>query len=134
MNSVSLIGRLTKDIELKYTPSGTAMGRFVLARNRRVPNQNGVREVDFISCIIWNKGAENLAKYTRKGSLIGVQGRLQTGSYDNQQGQKVYTTDVVVEAFDFLESSKDKNDNVSNKRENQNDYENFDISDDDLPF
>lgn len=134
MNSVSLIGRLTRDIELKYTPSGTAMGRFVLARNRRVPNQNGVREVDFISCIIWNKGAENLARYTRKGSLIGVQGRLQTGSYDNKQGQKVYTTDVVVENFDFLESAKDKDNNVPSNRENQNDYENFDIDDDDLPF
>lgn len=155
MNVVSLVGRLTRDVELRYTPSGTAFGRFTLAVNRRVPNQNGVREADFISCVIWNKAAENLANYTRKGSLIGVQGRIQTGSYDNQQGQKVYTTDVVVENFDFLEtrSAAEQKTAENNYQEygTQNsasfaaptsqftpsggsDFENFDISDDDLPF
>lgn len=154
MNVVSLVGRLTRDVELRYTPNGTAYGRFTLAVNRRVPNQNGVREADFISCVIWNKAAENLANYTRKGSQIGVQGRIQTGSYDNQQGQKVYTTDVVVENFDFLEtrsSTEQRSDTYSNynvpTQNNQfasptqttntqdvSDFETFDISDDDLPF
>lgn len=107
MNVVSLVGRLTRDVELRYTPNGTAYGRFTLAVNRRITNQIGVREADFISCVIWNKAAENLANYTRKGSQIGIQGRIQTGSYENQQGQKVYTTDVVVEAFDFLDTKKE---------------------------
>lgn len=152
MNVVSLVGRLTRDVELRYTPSGTAYGRFTLAVNRRIANQNGVREADFISCVIWNKAAENLANYTRKGSQIGIQGRIQTGSYDNQQGQKIYTTDVVVENFDFLESktsTDQRNDNYQSfgapapnnqfssptqPTQNTSDFETFDISDDDLPF
>ncbi|MBS4750234.1 single-stranded DNA-binding protein [Granulicatella sp. zg-ZJ] len=147
MNVVSLVGRLTRDVELRYTPSGTAYGRFTLAVNRRVPNQQGVREADFINCVIWNKAAENLANYTHKGSQIGIQGRIQTGSYDNQQGQKVYTTDVVVENFDFLEtkaSSEQRpaqqnnftapSQNDFSLNNSQPDFETFDISDDDLPF
>lgn len=126
MNVVTLIGRLTNDIELKYTPNGTAVGKFTLAVNRRVTNKNGDREADFIRCIVWNKVAENLANYTRKGSQIGIQGRIQTGSYENQQGQKVYTTDVVVENFDFLDTKKE------GQSSPQNDFSN--ISDDDLPF
>lgn len=150
MNIVSLVGRLTRDVELRYTPSGVAFGRFTLAVNRRVPNQNGVREADFISCVIWNKQAEALSTYTKKGHQIAVTGRIQTGSYDNQQGQKVYTTDVVVETFDFLESrsSSEQNGNFSTAQQNnftapvQNQFtsqepasfEDFEISDDDLPF
>lgn len=151
MNVVSLVGRLTRDVELRYTPSGTAYGRFTIAVNRRVPNQNGVREADFIACVAWGKTAETLANYTRKGSQIGVQGRIQTGSYDNQQGQKVYTTDVVVENFDFLESKATSDERQANSpndyqatnqfstptqtsSQNTSDFEIFDISDDDLPF
>lgn len=135
MNTVSLIGRLTKDVDLRYTPKGNAIGRFILAVNRRVANQNGEKMADFISCQIWNKPAETLAQYTQKGTLIGINGRIQTGSYDNQQGQKVYTTDVVVESFDFLEN-KDKNGNAERAYTpsgSTNDY-GFDILDDDLPF
>lgn len=131
MNTVNLIGRLTKDIDLRYTPNGTAVAKFILAVNRRF-KKDGQPEADFINCQIWNKQAENLSFYTHKGSLIGVTGRLMTGSYENQQGQKVYTTDVVVEQFTFLETKKNTQ---SPERDNQlnNDF-GFDITDDDLPF
>ncbi|MBS4750344.1 single-stranded DNA-binding protein [Carnobacteriaceae bacterium zg-ZUI78] len=131
MNVVSLIGRLTKDIELRYTPKGTVYSRFTLAVNRRVPNQQGEKEADFVHCMIWNKGAEHLANYTHKGSQIGIQGRIQTGSHDNQQGQKVYTTDVIVERFDLLESSK-TSEQASGKQMNA--FDDLDIPDEDLPF
>lgn len=103
MNSVQLIGRLTKEVDLKFTPSGTAVGNFTLAVNRSFTNQQGEREADFILCQIWRTAAENLAKYTRKGSQIGVSGRIQTRNYENQQGQRVYITEVVVDQFDLLD-------------------------------
>ncbi len=92
INRVVLVGRLTKDSDLKYTSSGTAVASFTLAVNRQFTNQSGEREADFINCVVWRKQAESLANFTRKGSLIGVEGRLQTRSYDNQQGQRVYVT------------------------------------------
>lgn len=104
MNTVQLVGRLTRDVELRFTSSGTAVGSFTIAVNRNFTNQQGEREADFISCVIWRKAAENLANFTRKGSLIAIDGRLQTRSYDNQQGQRVYVTEVVVNNFDLLES------------------------------
>lgn len=103
MNHVSLIGRLTKDIELKSTAKGDSVGSFTLAVNRKFTNESGEREADFINCVIWRKGAENLANFTRKGSQIGIEGRIQTRNYDNQQGQKVYVTEVVVNNFHLLE-------------------------------
>lgn len=103
MNSVQLIGRLTREVDLKFTQNGTAMGTFTLAIDRRFTNQQGERETDFIRCVVWRKAAENLANFTRKGSLIGVEGRIQTRTYDNPQGQRQYITEVVVENFDFLE-------------------------------
>ncbi|MGX7109003.1 single-stranded DNA-binding protein [Facklamia miroungae] len=103
MNTVQLVGRLTKEIDLRYTSSGTPVGSFTLAVNRSFTNQQGEREADFINCVIWRKAAENLANFTRKGSQIGVEGRIQTRSYDNQQGQKVYVTEVVVSNFHLLE-------------------------------
>ena len=104
MNTVQLVGRLNRDVELRFTSSGTAVGSFTIAVNRNFTNQQGEREADFISCVIWRKAAENLANFTRKGSLIAIDGRLQTRSYDNQQGQRVYVTEVVVNNFDLLES------------------------------
>ncbi|KRN84200.1 single-stranded DNA binding protein (Ssb) [Carnobacterium maltaromaticum] len=104
INRVVLVGRLTKDSDLKYTSSGTAVASFTLAVNRQFTNQSGEREADFINCVVWRKQAESLANFTRKGSLIGVEGRLQTRSYDNQQGQRVYVTEVVVDIFSLLES------------------------------
>ena len=111
MNTVQLVGRLTKDIEVKYTPSGVAVGSFTLAVNRSFTNQQGEREADFIMCQIWRKAAENLAKFTRKGSQIGIEGRIQTRNYENQQGQKVYVTEVVVNNFHLLEYRRENNEN-----------------------
>lgn len=103
INRVVLVGRLTKDPELKYTPSGVAMARFTLAVNRTFSNQQGEREADFINCLVWRKQAENTANYLKKGSLAGVEGRIQTGSYEGQDGKRVYTTDVVADSVQFLE-------------------------------
>lgn len=103
---MSLTGRLTKDPELRYTPSGVPMARFTLAVNRTFSGQNGEREADFITCLAWRKQAENLANYMRKGNLIGVTGRIQTGSFEGQDGKRVYTTDVIAENIAFLESSR----------------------------
>ncbi|SPU40739.1 single-strand binding protein [Lysinibacillus capsici] len=103
INRVVLVGRLTKDPELRYTPNGIASARFTVAVNRTFSNQQGEREADFISCVAWRKQAENLANYQRKGNLIGVEGRIQTGSYEGQDGKRVYTTDVVADSIQFLE-------------------------------
>ncbi|MBK0039347.1 MULTISPECIES: single-stranded DNA-binding protein [unclassified Enterococcus] len=104
INNVTLVGRLTKDPELRYTANGTGVATFTLAINRNFTNQAGEREADFVQCVIWRKPAETLANYARKGTLLGVTGRIQTRSYDNQQGQRVYVTEVVAENFQLLES------------------------------
>ncbi|MCH4167659.1 MAG: single-stranded DNA-binding protein [Streptococcaceae bacterium] len=104
INNVVLVGRLTKDPELRYTASGVATASFTLAVNRQFKNQAGEREADFIRCVIWRQSAENFSSWAKKGALIGVTGRIQTGSYENNQGQRVYTTDVVVDNFQMLES------------------------------
>lgn len=104
INSICLVGRMTKDAELRYTPSNVAVATFTLAVNRNRKNENGEREADFVNCVIWRQQAENLANWAKKGALIGVTGRIQTRSYDNQQGQRVYVTEVVAESFQLLES------------------------------
>lgn len=104
INRVVLVGRLTRDVELRYTTSGTAVGSFTLAVNRQFTNASGERETDFINCVIWRKSAENFSNFTSKGSLVAVEGRLQTRNYENQQGQRVYVTEVVVDNFSLLES------------------------------
>ncbi|ENZ5537813.1 single-stranded DNA-binding protein [Enterococcus hirae] len=104
INNVTLVGRLTKDPDLRYTASGTAVATFTLAVNRNFTNQNGNREADFINCVIWRKPAETMATLAKKGSLIGVVGRIQTRTYDNQQGHRVYVTEVVADNFQLLES------------------------------
>ncbi|WP_122645966.1 single-stranded DNA-binding protein [Enterococcus mediterraneensis] len=104
INNVVLVGRLTKDPDLRYTASGSAVATFTLAVNRNFTNQSGEREADFINCVIWRKPAETMANYARKGTLLGVTGRIQTRSYENQQGQRVYVTEVVAENFQLLES------------------------------
>lgn len=106
INNVTLTGRLTKDMELKYTTSGTAVASATLAVERSFTDGNGERGSDFINFVIWRKSAENMANMTAKGSLIGLEGRLQTRSYDNQQGQKVFVTEVVVNNFSLLESKE----------------------------
>lgn len=104
INNVTLVGRLTKDPDLRYTSNGTGVATFTLAINRNFTNQAGEREADFVQCVIWRKPAETFANYARKGTLLGVTGRIQTRSYDNQQGQRVYVTEVVTESFQLLES------------------------------
>lgn len=104
INNLVLVGRLTKDPDLRYTGSGSAVATFTLAVNRNFTNASGNREADYINCVIWRKPAETLANYAHKGTLLGVVGRIQTRSYDNQQGQKVYVTEIVVENFQLLES------------------------------
>lgn len=103
INRVVLVGRLTRDPELKYTQNGIANLRFSVAVNRTFQNQNGERQADFINCVAWRAQAENMGKFLRKGSLIGVEGRIETGSYQAQDGSTRYTTDVVCDSVQFLE-------------------------------
>ena len=103
MNRVELIGRITRDPELRYTNSNIATARFTLAVNRPFQGQNGEQGTDFINIVVWRKQAENVAKYVSKGSLVAVEGRIQTGSYE-KDGQRIYTTDVVADSVQFLET------------------------------
>lgn len=103
LNRTVLTGRLTRDVDLRYTQSGTAVGTFTLAVDRRFKTQDGNREADFINCVVWRKSAENFANFFHRGSLVGLDGHLQTRNYENQQGQRVYVTELIVEDFSFLE-------------------------------
>lgn len=155
MNNTVLVGRLTKDADLRYTANGTAVASFTLAVNRAYKKENDEQKADFINCVVWRKTAEALANYTKKGSLIGVEGSIQTRSYDNQQGQRVYVTEVNAREITFLESKKTSaGEGSSNQQANSQSYSSnsttgsnqsqttdydaggtpTDISDDDLPF
>ncbi|MBE7123469.1 single-stranded DNA-binding protein [Bacillus cereus] len=155
LNRIILVGRLTKDPSIRYTQNGVAVTTFTLAVNRAFANQQGEREADFINCVVWKKQAENAANYLKKGSLAGVDGRLQTRNYDGQDGKRVYVTEVVAESVQFLEP---RNNNEAGQttggqqfnRESQSQFgqqfnkkdddsfsnhgQPIDISDDDLPF
>lgn len=155
LNRVVLIGRLTKDPELRYTPAGVAITQFTLAIDRPFSNQQTKeKEADFINIVTWRQLAETCANYLKKGRLTAVEGRLQVRNYDNNEGRKVYVTEVVADNVRFLESSKDGggNSNSANREESsytrnsgggtprdnkdpfQDDGRPIDISDDDLPF
>ena len=162
INNVVLVGRLTRDPELRFTSNGQAVATFNLAVNRNFTNQSGEREADFVNCVIWRKPAETLANYAKKSTLLGVLGRIQTRNYENQQGQRVYVTEVVCDNFQLLESRNaneqrqntenfnDQNQQSSQAQQdtmpgfgnfgNQTNTDPFgqssqiDISDDDLPF
>lgn len=140
INNVVLVGRMTRDAELRYTGNNTAVATFTLAVNRNFKNQNGEREADFINCVMWRQQAENIANWAKKGTLIGITGRIQTRNYENQQGQRVYVTEVAAETFQVMESRNNQQGGQS-----QGGYQNggqsafgnnqpMDISDDDLPF
>lgn len=137
INNVTLVGRLTRDPELRYTPSNIAIATFNMAVNRNFKNQAGEREADFINCMIWRQQAENFASWVKKGNPVGITGRIQTRSYENQQGQRVYVTEVVADTFQLLEK-RDHSANNSNIEEQM--PQSFgatnplDISDDDMPF
>ncbi len=104
INKVVLVGRLTRDVELRYTNSGTAVASFSLAVERNFTNRSGEREADFINCVIWRKPAENFSNFTGKGAMVAVEGHLQTRNYQNNQGQRVYVTEVVIDNFQLLET------------------------------
>lgn len=108
INNVTLTGRLTKDPDLKFTQSEKAVATISLAVNRKFKNADGETEADFINVVFWGKTAETLANYTKKGTLIGLTGRIQTRNYENESGQKIYITEVVANDFTFLESKKAK--------------------------
>lgn len=155
INNVVLVGRTTKDPELRYTSSGQAVANFTLAVNRTFTNQNGEREADFINCVIWRKAAENLANMVGKGAQIGVTGRIQTRNYENKEGQRVFVVEVVAENFQMLESRNKQNgqNNANTGASNNNANEHsrnqqnstqsntdpfggssIDVTDDSLPF
>lgn len=121
LNTVALVGRLANDPDLRYTPNGKAVANFRLAVQRTYKDQNGDYQADFLNCVIWNKPAENLAQYMNKGSQVGVTGSLQSRSYENNQGQRVYVTEVVVNNATFLESKKN---NQRNNNQSGNSYQN----------
>lgn len=103
INRVVLVGRLTRDPEMKYTQSGIAVTRFTLACERPFTGQDGKKEADFIDCVVWRKQAENVAQYLKKGNMAGVDGRLQISSYEAQDGSKRYRAEVVADSVRFLE-------------------------------
>lgn len=141
MNNVQLAGRLTKDPEMRYTGSGTAVTSFTLAVERPFTRSNGERETDFINCVAWRKTAEHISNYYRKGDgIVVTNGRIQVRNYDNKEGQKVYVTEVVVENVEFPLSNSNKSDGGSKptpkKQESpfQPKDETIEISSEDLPF
>ena len=117
MNNVSLVGRLTKDVELKYTGSQTAVATGTLAVNRQFKNANGEREVDFINFVAWRKPAEILSSYASKGSQIGITGRIQTRNYEGNDGKRVYVTEVVAESINLLDSRSSNEQQPPQKQE-----------------
>ncbi|MEF3304275.1 single-stranded DNA-binding protein [Paenibacillus sp. GYB003] len=147
MNRVILIGRLTRDPELRYTPSGVAVTQFTLAVDRPFTNQENKREADFIPIVSWRQLAETCANYLRKGRLTAVEGRLQVRSYDNNEGRRVYVTEVIADNVRFLESpnresgGSNQHSTGAGNTSRRNDADPFaddgrpiDISDDDLPY
>ncbi|MDT1095452.1 single-stranded DNA-binding protein, partial [Staphylococcus pseudintermedius] len=116
LNRVVLVGRLTKDPDFRTTPSGVSVATFTLAVNRTFTNAQGEREADFINCVVFRKQAENVKNYLSKGSLAGVDGRLQSRSYENQEGRRVFVTEVVCDSVQFLEP---KNNTQSNNQPQQ---------------
>lgn len=109
INNVVLVGRLTRDPDLRSTGSGISVATFTLAVDRNYSNKQGEREADFINCVIWRKGAEVFSNYTSKGSLVGIEGRIQTRNYEDKDGKRVYVTEVVVSDFSFLDSRRNSN-------------------------
>lgn len=141
MNSVNLIGRLVRDPELRYSQSGMAVLRFTVAVDRKLSKdkkeeaqRNNQPTADFMSCVAFGSTAEVIANYHSKGSQIGVEGRIQTGSYDKEDGQRVYTTDVMVNAITFV-GSKNNTDggNYQNSNNKQDDFYPIE-NNEDIPF
>ncbi|OAB48492.1 single-stranded DNA-binding protein [Paenibacillus antarcticus] len=137
LNRVILIGRLVRDPDLKYTPSGVAVTQFTLAVDRPFTKAGEEKEADFIPIVTWRQLAETCANYLKKGRLTAVEGRIQVRNYENNEGKRVYVTEVIADNVRFLESSKKDNSSDSSKS-NQDPFSDdgkpIDVSDDDLPF
>ncbi|MGE5604498.1 MAG: single-stranded DNA-binding protein [Bacteroidota bacterium] len=134
MNHIVLIGRLTRDPELRYTPNGVAVANFDLAVDRPTTNQQGERQTDFIRIVVWQKQAELCANYLKKGRLVGVEGRLQIRNYETQDGQKRRVAEVVANFVQFLDRNREESQNVDNTSSVSNDDDLGGINLDDLPF
>lgn len=119
INNVSLTGRIANDLDMKHTQSGVAVLSFRIAVDRKYKNANGERETDFINCVAWRKTAETMNQYLGKGSLIGIEGNIQTRDYENNQGQRIYVTEVVVNDFAFLETKAQNQQNMNQNQSNQ---------------
>lgn len=136
INNVTLIGRLTKDVELKRTPSDIAAAQFTIACNRNFKNANGEYDADFVNCVMWREQAERFVNWTKKGNLVAIVGRIQTRNYEGTDGRRIYVTEVVAENFQILE----KRDNSGNQNSMMEQMppshasNPMDISDDDFPF
>lgn len=136
LNRVVLVGRLTNDPQLRYTPAGKPVASFTLAVNRTFKNAQGEREADFVNIVQWN-GSENTANYLKKGSLAGVDGRIQTRNYENQEGKRIYVTEVQAESVQFLEPKGNGSQQQNTPPPSGDPFQNngqIDVSDDDLPF
>lgn len=136
MNKVIIIGRNTKDIELRQTSSGTSAVEFSIAVNRTFKNANGERESDFFNCVAFSKLAETISKYVKKGDQVGIEGRLQTRNYTNKEGRKVYVTEIIVENVEFLQTKKQDEQNATFAETDPFKGANFEEvgADEDLPF
>lgn len=155
INRVVLVGRLTKDIEIRMTDKGNKIGSFTLAVQRKRAGAGGQVEADFVRCLAINKTAENMERYTHKGSLVAIEGRIQTGSYTDRNGKKVYTTDVACESVQFLDPKESTNSYANSYQQNpqtpppfsssmtrnnpfmddsEPEEDDYDIDSDDLPF
>lgn len=135
MNRICLVGRLTADPELRYTPNGIAVTKFTLAVDRPFSNNQNEREADFIPVVVWRQAAEAAANYLRKGRLTAVEGRIQVRNYENNEGRRVYVTEVIADNVRFLESANREGNRKTEKNDDPFQSENpIDISDDDLPF
>lgn len=132
INNTTLVGRLTKNPEVKYTGSGIAVANFILAVERTYTNTQGERETDFINCVIWRDKAENLSKLAVQGTLLGITGAIETRNYENNQGQKVYVTEVKADGFQLLESKKVNDERRKQAQQNNgtnNNYNNGNYND-----
>ncbi|MEH7609581.1 single-stranded DNA-binding protein [Priestia megaterium] len=138
LNRVILIGRLTKDPELRYTPAGVAVTQFTLAVDRPFASQGGEREADFIPIVTWRQLAETCANYLKKGRLTAVEGRIQVRNYENTEGKRVYVTEIIADNVRFLESNRDGGSSATTSQGTQDPFSNdgtpIDIDNDDLPF
>lgn len=133
MNQVFLIGRLTRDIDIKYTKDNIAIGNITIAVSRNRKNANGEYESDFINCVVYRETAERIEKYTHKGDLIAIGGRIQTRNYEDKDGNKKYVTEVVVERVTFLGTKKEtKQEDTSDPYEEMGTQ--IELTDDELPF